>query len=102
MSADADAEWVEILGARVKTPFDAKDDVLRHVLESARQCITRFPSETDGETVAMTLKRALDERWEPSWHVVVGRSFGSYVTHETHCFLFFYMEERAFLVFKSA
>lgn len=34
-------------------------------------------------SIAGTVKSALDKEYEPHWHVVCGRSFGSYVTHGT-------------------
>ena len=34
------------------------------------------------ERRAMTIKRKFDEKHNPSWHCVVGRTFGSYVTYE--------------------
>jgi len=36
-----------------------------------------------GLTIAEDVKKALDDQFSPSWHVVCGKSFGSYVTHET-------------------
>ena len=34
-------------------------------------------------------------------HCVVGRNFGSYVTHETKHFIYFYLGQVAILCFKS-
>jgi Dynein light chain type 1 len=34
-------------------------------------------------------------------HVIVGRNFGSYVTHETKHFIYFYLGQVAILLFKS-
>ena len=34
-------------------------------------------------------------------HVIVGRNFGSYVTHETKHFIYFYLGQVAVLLFKS-
>ena len=31
------------------------------------------------------------QAWNPNWHVVIGKNFGSFVTHETRCFLYFYV-----------
>lgn len=35
------------------------------------------------------------------WHCIVGRNFGSYVTHETKNFIYFYLGQVAILLFKS-
>ena len=37
----------------------------------------------------------------PTWHCIVGRNFGSYVTHETKHFIYFYLGQVAVLLFKS-
>lgn len=50
--------------------------------------------------VAHALKKQLDEELGGVWHVVVGRLFGSYVTHETGCFLYFYIGRVAYVVFR--
>ena len=40
-------------------------------------------------------------QYNPTWHCVVGRNFGSYVTHETKHFIYFYLGQVAILLFKS-
>ena len=34
------------------------------------------------------LSYSLDKKYHPTWHCIVGRNFGSYVTHETKHFMF--------------
>ncbi len=41
-----------------------------------------------------------DKRYGPTFHCVVGRNFGSYVTHETKHFIYFYLGQVAVLLFK--
>lgn len=36
-----------------------------------------------------------DSRHSPTWHVIVGRNFGSYVTHQTGHFLYAYVKDVA-------
>ena len=55
----------------------------------------------EGLDVAESIKKQFDERWEPSWHVFVGRNFGSFSTHETRKFLYFYVEDKAVMLFKA-
>ena len=43
------------------------------------------------EQIAAYIKRDFDKRYGPTWHVVVGKSFGSFCTHETNHFLYWYM-----------
>lgn len=39
--------------------------------------------------------------FRPTWHCIVGRNFGSYVTHESKHFLYFYINTFAVLLFKA-
>lgn len=47
------------------------------------------------------IKKEFDKKYGPTWHVVVGRNFGSYVTHETKHFIYFYLGQVAILCFRS-
>jgi len=47
------------------------------------------------------IKKEFDKKHGPTWHAIVGRSFGSYVTHETKHFIYFYLGQVAILLFKS-
>ncbi|KAM3183690.1 Dynein light chain 2, cytoplasmic [Hymenolepis weldensis] len=51
--------------------------------------------------VASHVKKAFDRDFGPTWHCIVGRNFGSYVTHETNCFIYFYLRSIAVLLYKS-
>jgi len=54
--------------------------------------------------IIATLPRAVqefDKKYNPTWHCIVGRNFGSYVTHETKHFIYFYLGQVAVLLFKS-
>lgn len=75
-------------------------ELLTRVLEIARESVMHKEGLRDRE-VAAVLKRALDKQIGPIWHVIVGQSFGSYVTHEKGGFAYFYIAGWAFLVFKT-
>ncbi len=47
------------------------------------------------------VKKEFDKKYGPTWHAIVGRNFGSYVTHETKHFIYFYLGQVAVLLFKS-
>jgi len=53
------------------------------------------------QDVAAYIKKEFDRKYNPTWHVIVGRNFGSYVTHETKHFIYFYLGQVAVLLFKS-
>jgi hypothetical protein len=49
----------------------------------------------------LVAQKQFDSKYGPTWHAVVGRNFGSYVTHETKHFIYFYIGAVAVLLFKS-
>lgn len=51
--------------------------------------------------IAAYIKKEFDKKYTPTWHCVVGRSFGSYITHESKHFIYFYVGQLAILLFKS-
>lgn len=91
------------------------------------QALEKFTIEKD---VAAYIKKDFDSKHSPTWHCIVGRNFGepqqqaqmprpvhrptccvhssrhslvagSYVTHETKHFIYFYLGPVAILLFKS-
>ena len=90
-------------GAKIKWPADMPDDILKFAVETAARELEACEDwEKQGETVVQAVKKAFDERWSPHWHVVIGKNFGSFVTHETKRFLYFYIGDKAVMVFKSS
>ncbi|KAF4415172.1 dynein light chain LC8-type [Fusarium acutatum] len=85
-----------------------EDQVRRHVLRQrqedeadvtiAQEAMAKFTIEKD---IAQHIKRTFDERKGPTWHCIVGRNFGSFVTHETKHFIYFYLGHCAILLFKT-
>lgn len=51
--------------------------------------------------VAVILRKLFDKKYSPTWHCIIGKRFGSYVTHETGNFIYFYLGQTAFLLFKT-
>lgn len=49
----------------------------------------------------LAFQQEFDKKYNPTWHCIVGRNFGSYVTHETKHFIYFYLGQVAILLFKS-
>ena len=77
---------------------DMKEDMQQEVVDCIAQAMEKFTVEKD---IAATVKKDLDKKYPGSWHVIVGRNFGSYVTHETSHFIYLYMGQLAILCFKS-
>jgi dynein light chain LC8-type len=77
---------------------DMSDQMQMDAVEIATQALEKFSIEKD---VAAHIKKEFDKQHNPTWHCVVGRNFGSYVTHETKHFIYFYIGQVAILLFKS-
>jgi dynein light chain LC8-type len=77
---------------------DMAEEMQAEAVEVAAQGVERFSVEKD---VAAYVKKEFDKRHGPTWHCVVGRNFGTYVTHETKHFVYFYLGQVAVLLFKS-
>ncbi|KAF4346998.1 hypothetical protein G4B88_030013 [Cannabis sativa] len=63
--------------------------------------IAAFEKNGVEKDVAEHIKKEFDKKHGPTWHCIVGRNFGSYVTHETNHFVYFYLDQKAVLLFKS-
>ena len=77
---------------------DMSEDMQTDATEIAAQAMEKFNIEKD---IAAYIKKEFDKKYNPTWHCIVGRNFGSYVTHETKHFIYFYLGQVAILLFKS-
>ncbi|KAB2062852.1 hypothetical protein E1A91_A10G182100v1 [Gossypium mustelinum] len=77
---------------------DMKDDMQKEAVDIA---ISAFEKNNVEKDVAEYIKKEFDKKHGPTWHCIVGRNFGSYVTHETNHFVYFYLDQKAVLLFKS-
>eukprot|EP00300_Choanocystis_sp_HF-7_P033215 c45514_g1_i1.p2 GENE.c45514_g1_i1~~c45514_g1_i1.p2 ORF type:complete len:104 (+),score=27.02 c45514_g1_i1:42-314(+) len=77
---------------------DMSEEMQQEVVDVATTAMERFNVEKD---IAMHIKKEFDKKYNPTWHCIVGRNFGSYVTHETKHFVYFYLGQLAILLFKS-
>jgi len=74
------------------------DEMQQDAIEIANQALEKFQVEKD---IAAHIKKEFDKKFSPTWHCIVGTGFGSFVTHETHCFIYFYLGRMAILLFKA-
>ncbi|KAK7204252.1 dynein light chain type 1-domain-containing protein [Myxozyma melibiosi] len=86
-------------GKAVVKSADMSEDMQEVVIDLAMQAMERYNIEKD---IAAHIKKELDQRFGQTWHCIVGRNFGSYVTHETRHFIYFYLGHIAILLFKTA
>ncbi|OJT04291.1 Dynein light chain 2, cytoplasmic [Trametes pubescens] len=77
---------------------DMSEDMQQEAVDIAHAALEKYNIEKD---IAAQIKKEFDKRHGPTWHVVVGKNFGSYVTHETKHFIYFYIGTLAILIWKS-
>eukprot|EP00871_Galdieria_phlegrea_P002240 jgi/Galph1/3016/GphlegSOOS_G1660.1 len=77
---------------------DMEQSKLDQAFQLAKEGVTKFKVEKD---IAAFIKKEFDRAYGETWHCVVGRSFGSYVTHEAGGFAYFYVDQLAILLFKA-
>ena len=66
-------------------------------VECATQALEKYHIEKD---TAARIKE-FNKKHNPTWHCIVGRNFGSYVTRETKHFIYFCLGQVAILLFYS-
>lgn len=77
---------------------DMSNQMQDEAIKTAVTALEKFNIEKD---IAAYIKKEFDKKYSPTWHCIVGRNFGSYVTHETKHFIYFYLGQVAILLFKS-
>lgn len=77
---------------------DMNGPMQEDAVKIALTALEKFNIEKD---IAAYIKKEFDKKHSPTWHCIVGRNFGSYVTHETKHFIYFYLGQVAILLFKS-
>ncbi|KJE90484.1 cytoplasmic dynein light chain [Capsaspora owczarzaki ATCC 30864] len=93
----ADKPDIRSMAAVIKSA-DMFEDMQSDAIEVAKTAMESFQVEKD---IAAHIKKAFDQKHNPTWHCIVGRSFGSFVTHETKHFIYFYLNNTAVLLFRS-
>jgi dynein light chain LC8-type len=73
------------------------DEMQSDAIDIASQAVDRFNIEKD---ICAYIKKEFDKKYNPTWHCVVGRDFGSLVTHESNRFVYFYIGKVAVMLWK--
>ena len=60
---------------------DMSEEMQQDAVAIATAALEKYSIEKD---IAAQIKKECDRRFGPTWHVVVGKNFGSYVTHGKH------------------
>ncbi|KAI5809465.1 dynein light chain type 1-domain-containing protein [Pyronema omphalodes] len=78
---------------------DMAEDMAAAAQEVAKKAMKENNVEKD---IAQMIKKEFDAKYGNTWHCIVGRNFGSFVTHETKHFIYFYVGNLAVLLYKTA
>ncbi|XP_019184583.1 PREDICTED: dynein light chain 1, cytoplasmic [Ipomoea nil] len=97
-SASPPASSITVSKKVIIKSADMKDDMQKEAVDIA---ISAFEKNNVEKDVAEHIKKEFDKKHGPTWHCIVGKNFGSYVTHETNHFVYFYLDSKAVLLFKS-
>ena len=77
---------------------DMAEGMQPDAIDCATQDLEKYNVEKD---IAAFVEKEFDRNFNPTWHAIGGRNFGSYVTHETKHFIYPYLGHVATLLFKS-
>lgn len=91
----------EYRGARVLWPLQCSDQIMESAIDKATELLSEFDIDSEGLDISEKLKTFLDENYREHWQVICGRHFGCYAIHESNMFLYFYIDNIAFLAYKS-
>ncbi|CAL0302676.1 unnamed protein product [Lupinus luteus] len=87
-------------GKGVVRETDMAEMMQNQVMELAHQALDAHEV-FDCQSIAHYIKQKLDETYGPAWNSVVGKDFGSCITHLCGSFIFFRVEMIEFLIFKD-
>lgn len=57
---------------------DMSEEMQQQAVDIASEAMTKHTVEKD---IAAFVKKTMDAKFGPTWHAVVGKNYGSYVTH---------------------
>lgn len=77
---------------------DMSEDMQVDAVNFAKQALDKYNVEND---IACFIKKEFDKKYTPTWHCIVGRNFGSLVTHESKHFIYFDLRQVSILLFKA-
>lgn len=88
------------------------DNITKFVIETVASSFKKYNDDFEGkgDEIVKEVKKTMDQKWGEYWHIIIGKSFGSYSTHESRMFMyklyliicrFFYYGELAVMAFKS-
>ncbi|GFU05804.1 dynein light chain 1, cytoplasmic, partial [Nephila pilipes] len=77
---------------------DMPIEMQRSAVFSATQAIKLYSTE---KHIAESIKQDFDQMYHPTWHCIVGRNWGSCVTHSKQCYIRLAYKDLTILLYRS-
>ena len=71
---------------------DMTDEMMNEAIKTAKNAFQSSSNRVSGgpyKETAAQIRQHFDKQYGPHWNCIVGRSFGSYVTHEIKTYIYF-------------
>ncbi|XP_022255188.1 dynein light chain LC6, flagellar outer arm-like, partial [Limulus polyphemus] len=98
ITATASTEEEEIMSEIKIQAADMPADMQRKALARATQAIKVYTTE---KLIAESIKQDFDSLYNPTWHCIVGRNWGSCVTHSKQCYIRLAYRDMTVLLYRS-
>ena len=83
--------------SKISTDMDENSSTRSDALAQAQVALAKYQTEKEMST---HIKSFFDKKYYPNWHCVVGKDFASHMSYENKTFIFFYVGQVAFLLYK--
>merc|ERR1711988_353124 len=94
--------WIEKWNVKIREPQEMPDSMAKFVIDATHKAFEDHADfDKDGPTIAADIRKAMEDKYEPCWQVVLGRNFGSHVTYQSNHFINFYRGQVNVLVMKT-
>ncbi|CAM9607090.1 unnamed protein product [Heterosigma akashiwo] len=74
-------------------------DMQEQAIQVAQDAIRNHNTEQE---IAQAIRKSFEAMYPATWHCMVGRNFGAYVTHEESKFAYFYIGQMGICLFSTA
>ncbi|KAL3315697.1 hypothetical protein Ciccas_005665 [Cichlidogyrus casuarinus] len=72
-------------------------DMQQRAVDTAATALDKYEIEKD---IAGYIKETFDRELGPTWHCVIGKNFGSFITHDKNHFIYFFIGAVGILLYK--
>lgn len=77
--------------------YDCDKSIVKFAYDIVFEALEKFRIE---KSISEFLKTKFDEKYDKTWHCVVGEDYSVSLTHDSRCFIFFMVDKYYVLLFK--